>query len=365
MRVCLLGAANVVHTLRWANGLAERGIDVSLVSCHVLDGELDSRVDFHALPFKAPFGYVASAIALTRLLKAIKPDVLNTHYATGYGLLARLSGFQPDLLSVWGSDVYDFPEKSWLHRWVLKGNLKAAAAIASTSRCMARKTQQTYAHGKVFITPFGIDEELFSPEQQAHTYVERPLVLGTVKTLARKYGIDTLIEAFAIARQQLGSNIPLLLEITGGGPDLVAMQALAQRLGVADSVVFHGAVAHSRVAEMLNRLDIYLALSRLDSESFGVAILEASACEKPVVVSDADGPREVTLDGVTGFVVPRNDPAAAAAAVIKLAIDADLRRCMGEAGRAHVLAHYTWSRSVDLMLDAYRDTVSDYQQHLR
>lgn len=362
MKVCLLGAANVVHTLRWANGLVERGVDVGLISCHVLDGELDPRVDFYELPFKAPLGYFASGIALVRILRNLKPDVLNTHYATGYGLLARLSGFQPSLLSVWGSDVYDFPEKSWLHRLVLRSNLKAATAIASTSQCMARKTRETYVHQKIFITPFGIDEAVFSPERQAH--VTQALVIGTVKTLASKYGIDTLIEAFAIARKRLGDNIPLLLEITGGGPDFSVLRALAQRLGVADSVTFHGAVPHSKVAEMLNRLDIYLALSRLDSESFGVAILEASACGKPVVVSDTEGPTEVTVEGVTGFVVPRNDPAAAADAVIKLAIDADLRRRMGEAGRAHVLAHYTWSRSLDIMLAAYRDTVSGYQQRI-
>jgi glycosyltransferase involved in cell wall biosynthesis len=108
---------------------------------------------------------------------------------------------------------------------------------------------------------------------------------------------------------------------------------------------------------VLNRLDIYCAFSRF--ESFGVAILEASACEKPVIVSDADGLAEVTLDGQTGLVVPKEDIDASANAMVKLIQDVQLRQQMGKAGRQHVLENYTWDKSLDLMLDAYKETM-DY-----
>ena len=67
---------------------------------------------------------------------------------------------------------------------------------------------------------------------------------------------------------------------------------------------------HTSVPQELARLDIYVALSRMDSESFGVAIIEAGVAGRPVVVSDAGGLPEVTIDGVTGLVVPREDPSA-------------------------------------------------------
>ncbi len=73
----------------------------------------------------------------------MSPHLLHAHYATGYGLLARLSGFRPLLTSIWGTDVYDFPAISPLHRWLLRGNLAAATAIASTSQCMARQAART------------------------------------------------------------------------------------------------------------------------------------------------------------------------------------------------------------------------------
>ena len=363
MKVALFSCASSIHTIKWVNGLASRDVEVHLISVHSIAEELDARVTVHILPWLAPWGYLTSVFALRRLLEIIKPDLLNAHYATGYGLLARMCGFKPLLLSVWGSDVYDYPRKSFLHRALLKGNLKAATALASTSRCMARETAKTFAHDQVFVTPFGVDENVFTPVQPICN--KRGVVIGTVKTLKDKYGIDTLIEAFALACEQVENTIHLTLEITGGGPDLPKLQSLAQRRGVANQVTFHGPLPHTRVPEMLNRLDIYVALSRLDSESFGVAILEASACEKAVVVSDADGPAEVTLDGQTGFIVPKNSPVAAAEAILKLARDPDLRRRMGQAGRAHVLAHYTWEKSIDIMLDAYQATIAPYQGQQR
>jgi glycosyltransferase involved in cell wall biosynthesis len=115
-------------------------------------------------------------------------------------------------------------------------------------------------------------------------------------------------------------------------------------------VRFIGPVPHAEVAGWLNRMDIYVAVSRLDSESFGVAVLEASACALPVVVSDAGGLPEVVVHNETGLVVPREDPASLAQALERLVADADLRRAFGAAGRKRVRQHYEWTRSVDRML---------------
>ena len=361
MKILLLAGANCIHTARWANGLVSRGLEVHLVSAHKNAHELDARVNLYILKNNAPLGYFSAMFEVRKLITKIQPGLVNAHYATGYGLLARLVGFKPTLLSVWGSDVYDFPEKSFFHRGLLKGNLRSATSIASTSHCMARKTTETFQHERVFITPFGIDERVFSPCTKPEA-LQNQIVLGTVKTLKSKYGIDVLIQAFAKAWKTLGSPENVKLEISGGGPDLAVLQNLANYLGVSKQLTFHGQVSHQDVPKMLNRLDVYCAFSRLDSESFGVAILEASSCEKPVVVSDADGPAEVTLDGVTGVVVPKEDIDASAKAMIRLVQDEMLRKKMGQAGRQHVLEHYTWDKSLDLMIEAYKETVANVEK---
>jgi glycosyltransferase involved in cell wall biosynthesis len=100
-------------------------------------------------------------------------------------------------------------------------------------------------------------------------------------------------------------------------------------------------------------LSVSVSVSTLDSESFGVAVLEAAACEKPVVVSSVGGLPEVVEDGVTGLVVPPRDPVRTADAIEKLVLDDALRRRMGAAGRRRVADAYDWERSVDTMLSYY------------
>src|SRR5690606_5953700 len=105
---------------------------------------------------------------------------------------------RPFVLSVWGSDVYGFPYKSPLHRWLVRKNLMAADVVASTSYCMAEQTRSIAPELKeIPITPFGVDMQAYvSAEALAENNDQ--LVIGTVKTMASTYGIDTLIEAFAL-----------------------------------------------------------------------------------------------------------------------------------------------------------------------
>ncbi|SFO79952.1 glycosyltransferase [Pseudomonas borbori] len=357
MKVVLLGNGNSVHIVRWANGLVSRGVEVHLVSAHTCGLDFDSRVKLHKLSIMAPWGYMFGVFSLRGILRKIKPDIINAHYASGYGLLARLSGFKPLLLSIWGSDVYAFPRKSKFHRYFLKENLKAATAIASTSQCMAVAASKIYKHRHVFITPFGVNETHFILDDR---FRGDDVVIGTVKSLKSIYGIDILLDAFSKVLNYFNGKRSLRLEITGGGPDLNILKEQAVHLGISEKVIFNGPVNHDDIPRILNGMDVYVALSR--EESFGVAALEASSCEKPVVVSDAEGLAEVTVEGVTGFVVPKDNPQAASEAIIKLVQDASLRKNMGRAGREHVLNRYTWEHSLDVMLEVYRCAIAIHKE---
>jgi glycosyltransferase involved in cell wall biosynthesis len=348
-RLLMLAPASVIHTQRWAAALAGRGVEVVLATQHPdAAWAPPAGVRVVALPHAGTAGYFRNVPALRRLLRREQPALLQAHYASGYGTTAALAGFHPWLLSVWGSDVYDFPTESRLKGWWLRRNLRSADAVASTSEAMARQVRALLPTvGEVAITPFGIDSGRFAPQPQAH----EGLVIGTVKTLAPKYGIDVLLQAFArLSRRWSADPRVLSLQIVGGGPQRAELEALAQALGIGPQVRFIGPVPHADVAGWLNRMDIYVAVSRLDSESFGVAVLEASACALPVVVSDAGGLPEVVVHNETGLVVPREDPASLAQALERLVADADLRRAFGAAGRKRVRQHYEWSHSVDRML---------------
>ncbi|WP_428510769.1 glycosyltransferase [Roseateles sp.] len=359
MRVALLAPANSIHTVQWVNGLASRGLSVHLLSVHPALAGVDPTVTVHALRPQGGLGYVAAVPAMRRVLKRLQPDLVHAHYATGYGAMAAAVRGFPVLLSAWGSDVYDFPDRSWLHRWVLMRHLRKATALASTSHCMAARVRQFAPEREVFVTPFGVDTERFVPEQARNSVSgaapdeRRVLRIGTAKILAPVYGFDILLRAFAQVRAQ-GVSVELVL--AGDGPQRGELQALVQQLGLADAVQFLGALPHSEVPRFLQSLDVFAALSR--QESFGVAALEAGACGVPAVLSDAPGFAEVAVAGHTALLVPRDDVAASSQAMLTLLRDEPARRRMGEAARAHVNALYSWPRVIDSMLLVYQTVLA-------
>jgi len=355
----MLAPANAIHTKRWVRALAGRGHRITLISQHPDAASYEGLpVVIDDLHHRGMAGYFLNALYVRRRLAVLKPDLLNVHYASGYGTTAALSGFRPALLSVWGSDVYDFPyEARWKAR-LLRYNLRRATRIASTSVVMSEQVERLVPDlPPPFITPFGVDLERFKPQPERDPQL---ITIGTVKTLAPKYGIDVLIRAFALllGDDGIGRDLKarLRLVIVGGGEQMGELQALAKDLRLGERAVFVGPVPHEQVPTWLNRLDVYVAASRLDSESFGVAVIEASACGLPVVVTDVGGLPEVVEDETTGIIVPKESPTAIAEAIKRLLIDPERRQKMGEAGRQHVVAKYGWEHCIDVMEDAFYAT---------
>lgn len=367
MRIALLSPAKSVHTLKWAAALSEKGHSVRVFSIKehaAKEGLYPSQVEMKYINCGGGAGYWFGGAELKKFLGEFKPDILNAHYATGYGTLARKCGFHPLLLSVWGSDVYDFPEKGSFCKKLLVKNLENAEALASTSNVMAERVRSLYNCGKkIYITPFGVDTDKFSRLGEPD---KRALTIGIVKTLEPKYGVDFLLRAFALlkARLEKENKIPeggLNLLIYGSGSKLGDLKKLSVQLGIDGWVDFKGAVPHSQVPEILCGLDIYCAPSVLDSESFGVAAVEAMSCMVPVAVSDADGFREVVEDNVTGFIVKKRDFVTLANKLYILACDRELRKRMGEAGRKRVMEKYRWQDNVLEMEAALSETLMEYR----
>ena len=347
MTIALLSAASSVHTIRWANAFVQRGQRVHLITLHAPGAGLDPGVSVHRLPFLGGLGYLLNGPRLAKLLRSLAPDVVNAHYATGYGTLARWCVGIPVVLNVWGSDVYAFPGKSILHHRLVLRNLLAANHLVSTSEDMASRTRSLASMPlPITVVPFGVDTDLFRPKNPGDD--DGPITIGTVKTLEPVYGVDLLVEAYI--RLCGMEDLPQIrLRVTGAGTELHRLEQALRTAGLAHRAFFAGAVPYEQVPAELAELDIYVALSR--AESFGVAVIEASACGLPVVVSNVGGLHEVVDDGVTGLVVPADDVEAAVVALGKLLRSPDLRHRMGKAGRSLVKERFAWDRCVDRMLE--------------
>lgn len=360
MRIALVSAANSVHTVRWANAFARRGHSVCVISCANHVAKIDSMpyddaVEIKYLKFPTPHGYYLNAIELRQVLKKGHFDVVNVHYASGYGTLGRLAGAKHALLNVWGSDVYEFPYQSKFAERVVRKNLKYYDHLASTSICMAK--QASNFTSKVFyITPFGVDLSKFKPIEGLKD--GSAILFGTVKTLAPKYGISDTIMAFIdLHRRMLKEDSVvadrLKYEIYGDGPQKDELQKLIEDNGYSERIKLCGYVQNDKLPWVLNRFDIACYGSVSDSESFGVAAVEAMACGIPVIASDADGFKEVIEDGVSGIIVPKGDIGAIADAMYSLLAAPAERIRLGKNAIDRVGKLYDWDKNVDAMLRIY------------
>ena len=205
--------------------------------------------------------------------------------------------------------------------------------------------------------PEGATVDLFR-KMEEYAPQKGTFVVGTVKTMAPKYGIDTLIKAFSTVSKKHG-GAALKLVIVGDGPNLEEYRQLAASLAL-ENVEFRGRVENSLLPQIYNSFSVAASLS--NSESFGVVAVEAMACQCPVITSDADGFTEVVEDGVTGIIVPKGDVQAAAMAIEYFMGNPGIGERMGAAGRERVLRLYKWKDNVASMVETYRNCITEYEQ---
>lgn len=364
VKILFLANCNSIHTFRWVEAVSTEKFDITLVT---LESSCD-RYQYSGLAMVVFLGeggrgelntirkLLRIVVNIPRLLKTvrnIKPRIIHAHYATSYGFIsAILSHFYSSIsiVSLWGSDILLFPKTSMVHKYFVKYILARAQLVLSTSRYMASEAH-SYTKKDIEVTPFGVDVDMFK-NRQAKTAgnANTEIVIGTVKLLDHVYGIDNLIRAFSLVVGRF-PGVKMKLIIAGSGNEYKKLCNLAERLEVAEQIEFVGFVDHGNVPDLLSSFDIFVALSR--SESFGIAVIEASATELPVVVSDVGGLSEVVDHGETGWVVPSENPERAAEAISRLVSDEALRRKMGENGRRRVIRDYNWSSNVNIMIEVY------------
>ena len=350
MRVVYLADAPYIHSRRWVQHFARLGWDAHVISFR--PAEIEGATVHYIDGFEAigKVRYVVHARRVRALIDDLEPDLLHALHLTSYGFLAGLSGFQPSIVSVWGTDVLEAPTLSPLHGWITRHALARAGAITATGRKLADATvPYAPAGANIHVIPYGVDLDVFRPVPRAAT---ARVTVGAVARLSPEKGLDHLLRAVARLRDE---GVDLDLVLAGEGPSRGALERLTDELALRDRVEFAGEVAHSDVPAILQRFDIFAMPSTW--EGFGVSAIEASAMELPIVASNIHGIPDVVLDGETGLLVPAADIGALADALRRLAGDGGLRARMGAGGRAFVAREYRWQDNAALMESLYEKMV--------
>lgn len=358
LRVLMLADIYSEHTEKWALGLAAKGIHVGLFSFNRSSYEWYKNNENITLLFepkkssdanlkRTKLNYLFYLGSLKKAIKKFQPDILHAHYASSYGLLGSLSGFHPFIISSWGTDVMKFPYRNRINQKLLRYNFKKADVLCATSNTIKAFALQVQAK-KVEVVPFGVNLNEFKAKPVKSIFGENDFVIGCVKALEKIYNIDVLIKAFAQAHAK-HKNMKLLL--VGEGSQHQQLVKLCDELKITESVTFTGRIKFSDVSNYFNMINVLVNVS--DYESFGVSVIEAMACEKPVVVSSVGGLKEIVENSNAGILVPVGDVNETANAIEKYYLDKDLRISSGQNGRKKVEAFYNWENNLNQMIEIY------------
>lgn len=217
--------------------------------------------------------------------------------------------------------------------WATRRTLRYFAALRVVGHGLKTRILDQCLHHRVEVVPVPV-AHLAAPVSAAPVH-ERPPTMLYVGRLCGFKDVGTWLEVAArVAREVPEARF----SIVGDGPERDALVLRAAALGLGDRIAFHGFVPSPRLGEHYAGASVFLHTSR--AEGFGRVVAEAYAFATPVVATRVTGVEDIVADGETGFLRAPGDADGLAAGVIRLLRDAGLRRRMGEAGRARVLASF-------------------------
>ena len=351
-----------------ATSLAQRGHAVHVFSDDV-PGRLDPtrpNVSFHrvAPPDYPQLKHSPYTLALTSKIVEVsrreRLDVVHAHYALPHAVSAHLArevlatdaggpGAAPKLVTtLHGTDITLVgSDPSFLP--LTRFSIGASDAVTTPSAWLARATHETLGvPGTVAIDviPNFVDAARFRPAGATpRPLPDRPVVVH-VSNFRPVKRVPDVVEVFA----RLRATRLARLRLVGDGPERPRVEAMVAALGLTAEVEFLGERVDLPV--LLREADLFLLPS--ETESFGLAALEAMASGVPVIASAVGGLPEVIPDGEVGFLCPLGDVEAMAAAARRLFDDAPLHARLSSAARRLAETRYRVEPAVDRYVAVYR-----------
>jgi len=328
-----------IRILNETAGMMQRGHEV-MIACTPesnIAREASARgIEVVELPLEKPS--LSGVMALRRWLQAHPVDVINTHSSADSWLAAGATRFWRKRPGIVRTRHISAPvAKHWLARWLYQS---ATDHVVTTGE----RLRQTLINdngmdpGHVTSIPTGIDVQHFAPGDRARArsglgLPAEGMIVGIVATLRSWKGHAYLLEAFAERAQD---NAYLL--IVGNGPQREHLKQRIDELGIRRKVIMPG--NQSDVLPWLQSMDVF-ALPSYANEGVPQGLMQAMACELPVISTPVGSIDELVAADETGLMVEPKNAAALASALSRLLEDADLRRQLGRAGRQRVEQAYT------------------------
>lgn len=348
-----------IHAHAMSKRQAEQGHDVTvLTSNHGDDHETSAaRTPYSVVrhrQFARPFGNsITPGVARSVKERLAEVDVVHahSHLCFSTNVAAAIARFSDVPLVVTNHGLVSQTAPGWLQKVFIptvgRFTFNAADRVLCYTETDRERLEERDVDPDIEVVKNGVNCELFSPNGTAQK--EQLLFVGR---LTDGKGLPTLIDTF----DRLSRQYPALtLKIVGDGPGRERYEKRCQRLGIADRVTFAGNVPNHRMPK--EYCESLVSVLPSHSEGLPRTVLEAMACETPVVTS-ALPQLEPVVEGA-GYTVERCSTSGFVDAISRLVEDESKRREFGEAGRQHVLEENAWSRTVAETTEVLHEVVEE------
>lgn len=343
--------------------LAERGHTVHFISSALPTRltELNERVRFHEVEMMSyplfehqPYT-LALATKMATVADAENLDLLHVHYAIPHSISAILARESikshrrlPVITTLHGTDITLVgADRSYLP--ITKYALEQSDGVTAISNYLKEATIEHFAFDRIEVIPNFVSPDEYKPKidcdlREYLTPDGSPVLVHVSNFRPVKRPVDC-VEIFARVLKKTKARLVMV----GDGSERTNCIHRARCLGVADQCIFVGKQA--RIVDYLCASDILLLPS--EQESFGLAALEAMACELPIIASRVGGLPEVVDDGETGFLSPVGDVDKMADDAVRLLTDKKLRRQMGRGARESAISRYSTDKIIPQYIEFY------------
>ena len=321
---------------------------------HILRGNLTSS----EWGFKSSVGlkfYFKSALLVRKIIKQRQITQLHCGRVLPEGVIAWLLNLFtgiPYVCYVHGEDL-ETAQSSREQYFICGQVIKRAKAIICNSQNSANIVAKfgAQAASKTQVLHPGVDSNIFVPKQRNQesltslNWIDKRVVLTVGRLQARK-GQDMMIKAIP---EILKATPNFLYAIVGDGEEFDALVKLSAELEVEQHVQFLRGITDEQMIECYQQCDLFILPNRTidnDIEGFGMVLVEAQSCGKPVVAGDSGGTKETMLLGESGFIIDATQPSNIASTVVGMLSDEQKLKDMGSKGREHVLKSLDWKALV-------------------
>jgi N-acetyl-alpha-D-glucosaminyl L-malate synthase BshA len=348
--------------------LADRGHNVHFISSFLPTRvtELGERIHFHEVEMMSyplfehqPYD-LALATKMATVARAEKLDLFHVHYAIPHSISAILAResikqkrYVPVITTLHGTDITLVgADRSYLP--ITRYGLQQSDGVTAVSKFLKQATIETFDFDEIEVIPNFICQYHYTRLEDSA--LKKELAPNGERLLVHVSNFRPVkrpADCVEILARVRNAGIDARLVMVGDGPERSSVTYRAEQLGLNGSVIFVGKQAN--IADYMGIADVFLLPSEL--ESFGLAALEAQACEAPVVATRIGGIPEVVNDGESGYLSDVGDTEKMSSDTLKLLKDEELRRNFGEKGRELAVQRYSTEKIIPQYIAFYEKIV--------